>query len=553
MASCFWRYLLALAGRLAVLSLQYSMPPLVYMKLTCKEKEKDCLTDLAKMWGVLTTLEETSSDDRACAAWLSTLGWPSQQWAREQLLSLAEDSFEQVCPSTMSEIEKYADSILSTLPIENLFNKARELASRNRRGQLEPLGLWHHSVFGFGCLAEHGLQPPPITPVAEAVAARAVPPKSSKYKDSECSIADEQFDDLCSPSPTWPAINAEGMTMNGLRWQLAMETSGCWEKMSKSWLSLLVQPGQLVLHRDQRLAALVLHSSPSGFLTCRAPVTKVGDKHFLSVNSASLKEGITFRVVERVGDWKVAAAEPLPPTALSASGRAGFHGPVILKFGKADHLVRAAAKIGFRNMPVFFLQGLLDELGVPTIAGSRPRSEVSLVEALARHALPDCTDKDIEAAMSARHLVLASAGQEASPLLEQKFRDEVLEEEDFEVAELQREYNKAVDQLQAKRVADEHRQKLLQCVFASRGRDASSSSSAPGVAKPRRFVPQVPDGYSRADAQTMCPSGYQISKDLKENRWRVLHSSGTKSKSYGKGTRLSDFEAMKWFLLQCWR
>ena len=51
----------------------------------------------------------------------------------------------------------------------------------------------------------------------------------------------------------------------------------------------------------------------------------------------------------------------------------------------------------------------------------------------------------------------------------------------------------------------------------------------------------------------MCPPGYQISKDLKENRWRVLHSSGTKSKSYGKNTRLSDFEAMKWLLLQCWR
>ena len=118
-ARSFWRYVLALAGRLAVLSLQYRMPPLVYVQLTCEEKRKDCLEDLAKMWEV-STLEETSLDDTACAAWLSTLGWPSQQWAREQLLSLAEDSFEQVCPSTVSGIEKYAGSILSTFPIREL-------------------------------------------------------------------------------------------------------------------------------------------------------------------------------------------------------------------------------------------------------------------------------------------------------------------------------------------------------------------------------------------------------------------------------------------------
>lgn len=47
----------------------------------------------------------------------------------------------------------------------------------------------------------------------------------------------------------------------------------------------------------------------------------------------------------------------------------------------------------------------------------------------------------------------------------------------------------------------------------------------------------------------------KIAKDLRENRWKVEASfmSSSKSKSYGRDTGLSDYEALKTVLLHAWR
>jgi hypothetical protein len=79
------------------------------------------------------------------------------------------------------------------------------------------------------------------------------------------------------------------------------------------------------------------------------------------------------------------------------------------------------------------------------------------------------------------------------------------------------------------------------------------AAEAGGKKPPRKFVPKVADGYTKEGAQTLVPLGYRIHKDLEENRWRIMApGGGGKSKSYGTGTGLSDYDAMKTVILVVW-
>eukprot|EP00971_Amphidinium_carterae_P208121 4129506-Amphidinium_carterae.1 len=86
---------------------------------------------------------------------------------------------------------------------------------------------------------------------------------------------------------------------------------------------------------------------------------------------------------------------------------------------------------------------------------------------------------------------------------------------------------------------------------------ASSSSETKPPPKSRTFVTYRADGYSQDEASALFPDTARIFKDLKENRWRVLSkvlpNSGTKSKSWGKRSGISDFSAMLFVLKAAWQ
>lgn len=90
---------------------------------------------------------------------------------------------------------------------------------------------------------------------------------------------------------------------------------------------------------------------------------------------------------------------------------------------------------------------------------------------------------------------------------------------------------------------------------------AASSSSSAGGPRPRRFVARPAQGYSREQAQECCPPSCRISKDdRRENRWRiraeylpVLGMGTGRSKSYGKGDTVSDYDAMVVVRTMAWR
>ena len=75
-----------------------------------------------------------------------------------------------------------------------------------------------------------------------------------------------------------------------------------------------------------------------------------------------------------------------------------------------------------------------------------------------------------------------------------------------------------------------------------------------GWSEARKFSPRRAHGYSRDAAADLVPPGCKITKDMKENRWKISAPwmATTKSKSWGTGTQLDDYDAMKFVILVAW-
>ena len=90
------------------------------------------------------------------------------------------------------------------------------------------------------------------------------------------------------------------------------------------------------------------------------------------------------------------------------------------------------------------------------------------------------------------------------------------------------------------------------------GAAASSSSSSSGPGAPaRRFNPIECKSWSATEARKLLPpKGFTISKDLRENRWRLgsrFVLEGQCSKSYGRNSVGDDYQALHFLLRLAWR
>ena len=82
-----------------------------------------------------------------------------------------------------------------------------------------------------------------------------------------------------------------------------------------------------------------------------------------------------------------------------------------------------------------------------------------------------------------------------------------------------------------------------------------ASSSAFAQPRRRKFYPLVTDGWTQAKAKEHLPQGcgYGVTKDTKENRWRCRGRGMAEiSRSYGKGSGITDWEAMVTVLNYVW-
>lgn len=235
----------------------------------------------------------------------------------------------------------------------------------------------------------------------------------------------------------------------------------------------------LVMQRGEKSAQLVLRSSDAGFLHCRAPIIQCGDAYFVRFGEETIVNEVRFNFVGTLSDWKVASAEPVPLAELPANVEPPHAGFIALRFRKPETLLKAAARVGFRGLGVVHLRRLFQQ-EVPPRPGSRPKSEVAFVDALVRHVFPGCDDGFVEVALQARNPDWSSMWRESSPIFENRFRDEVLDEGDFELAEIKQEYEREMAKVKAQKAATE---KKLSTLWSSRR--GGGAVAVPGAGHPR--------------------------------------------------------------------
>ena len=145
----------------------------------------------------------------------------------------------------IAEIEEHIRTQWISLLCENIINEGRRLTKHASTSKFGPLFLWHAVTLGSPMCADHGRPPVPLTNTARNVGGPTVPKDLFEYKDDDCSIPNGDLQDLTSEKPSWPTMSPKFVKETGL----------ATTAISKSYVSLLVMPGMLVLKATEKVAS----------------------------------------------------------------------------------------------------------------------------------------------------------------------------------------------------------------------------------------------------------------------------------------------------------
>ena len=212
-------------------------------------------------------------------------------------------------------------------------------------------------------------------------------------------------------------------------------------------------------------------------------------------------------------------------------------------------LLKHAALTGFRNLTVTFLKKLHAHLQVPWVQGNKPNTEVPLVMALLKFVLGQgVTKQTLEQAMSAREKTGMNAKLVADTFV--FGQTDLSDDEECLLIDNDDDVRKQFEKLKAQHEAAQKRDQ------ARRDKMALMQPEAPTLApKAKSLVTALMTGYTAKEASKWLPQYASLYKDSsRENRWRVRSKFWPeKNYSYGKGSFVNDYGAMKLCILHAWK
>lgn len=546
-----WAMVQHLSGQLLLTGMAYQMPPLSFLRLLdpVDANRQEALATCRRDWEALQALEATSLESGACQSFTTALLVGKQQFSRELYVRLAEVGFDMVPADVRSDLLGFSRSYLSSLICEQFFNEMREAAGDNRAKRMEAFNMYHTMARASKSLHEFDRPPLVVTSAARAAAPPKLPPSTFCAEPNKFSLGPEVLDGLMSPTPSWPTMSPQRLKLVPMAWELMRAHNGNWAEMQNSFLSLLIQPGSLVCKPGEKVGRLVLCATHFGALTYRMALRPES-----VIELAPLaRESVEFVSVDNPSRWKIVATRV---EAIAPGGGAAGKAAIVLKHdGSAEPLLRHACRRGFRGLTIEHLRRLCR---VVEVSEPRPATEARLLNTLAVAIMKDeATEDFLKQAMVARHecadasahiqptKIFATDGGVGDALDVEFSDDEVVEEQ---IKRLREQKAKAARQ-QAERV---------QAVEGLRS-SATSSSAAPkatGERAARKFVAVQGDGITAAAAKAYLPPDCALSKDDKrENRWRLRMkwSNAERSKSYGRRSECTDWEAMTFLIQLAWR
>eukprot|EP00971_Amphidinium_carterae_P340894 6479425-Amphidinium_carterae.1 len=248
--------------------------------------------------------------------------------------------------------------------------------------------------------------------------------------------------------------------------------------------------------------------------------------------------------------------------------------------GMSHNMIKFCAKRGFETLNFKQLQTLANDMCMPASPDPRRETEAEILQRMLHHVLgTDSTDAVLKQALDCRNLTLDSdsavdvqAHLGDAPLLDDAAAsdDEQPDALDEEVLDAwaQKELSKAAARERSEvhpHIYDKHwkesvglaERPVQQSSSSSTAAAAASTTAANTTPGGRKFNPVPCKSYSAKEAKQFLPEkGFALSKDVRENRWRLVTDypvTEQKSKSYGKTSIEDDHGALLFVLRNAWR
>lgn len=260
-AAKLYRFTVALVGQRLMLSMWYShnLPGMLVLLLSPNpDVVKSCLGKLALIWKYLCEAEQLGHTDTFVAGSLKQIMWPGFVWVREQLIVLAECRFEGVPTEVKQSLTSLFRGWLTTKPIEDAMNVLTARMESNPMKKCQSKTRWH-SLVTSSLVKDYDCKPPPVTQAVKQVALTALPASIFSATCADFSLGMDELKTISSDT-TWPSPNAASWNQASYFMACLLEVCGDWGCVKTSWLSLLVEPGVILMNSTKPYCPVVVIS-----------------------------------------------------------------------------------------------------------------------------------------------------------------------------------------------------------------------------------------------------------------------------------------------------
>ncbi|CAK9038439.1 Uncharacterized protein SCF082_LOCUS22618 [Durusdinium trenchii] len=566
------KYLLALVSELVQTHYLFAAPPLNFLRLLTDNADErtSALTNLEQEWRHLEKVETAAQKQPEAKEWLTRCIYPQLTLVREFYIRLEEVAFKHVPDDMVQDLRQLQSSHHSTLLIENTFNKLRQVEKTLPNGRMSNAQIYY--TCANAPQQQQFQRPGPSMATLERVTPAPIREHLFTGTNLETSVSKEALDRILSPEKgEWRSTNAHGFKAAAQLWHGMQAQKGEWSSIQKSVYDDLVEPGTLIVENGTSSSYLVLCCTGCGVCVWRSPI----DKRTRTFQLAAPGPGkVRYIHISDPTAWKSYSVEAQPPPfELSEADKlAGLQRGLRLALGQETRsLYHFAAQRGFNTLNLSKLRLLVKMRGsiLPRTASAKACLEVLLQDAFGEKYKPSMLDE-----ISARRDKAATTHTtDNTGILEINVDDHFGDNDDLEDDAIMEAYSQLREENKMRQQQETQRKRDLEdktrhdstkrarttTTNPAAGHDATgSASSSRPAGSGRTFNPLPSEGYTVAQAQALAPPGCKIEKDTKrENRWtatsKMLPGSGVVSRSYGRGSKRTQNEALKLVLSIAWR
>ena len=546
---CMWSLVMHTCGSLSALHGHYQRIPAKFLGLL-RDDKTDLLAWHKRLWSAMNNMEMAAVADKKAAQALTDMGVFDLHWCRAILTNLFEYDFEQVSKKVEADIKLYANHFWTTLLLERGFNFCREASKQNKKGAFGAQAVWHQFVYGCDVMRDHERAPIVPTEVARAQSAYIDPRTFQPWEEDSAFPSDKLLPLTQTDQGGCRATSTQSLKTAPLALLGMVEEDGNWQRLQRSFFSLLVQPGDVLMINSDKSAHLVLYTSAKGCWVYKT------NPRYINKNDIVIefqKSGVSALRSQAICDhtqFRGVVVTCIHPGAHPGAKLPNAPATALLVASTAKPLIEHAADTGFRGMSLEFIK-LCCRAEIVKHDGDPPRTENEWVAALVRHVYLGCSDERVQAAIVARGSRNTTwEDLKSSQLFEagaKEWVEDIIGSEDL-FADLRKEEEKA----ERHRVAMAKASTVAAPVVLG-GAASSSSAPVPASVGPKKITcTKVVIGI--VWARSLMPPSYSLVWEPSTSSWRIKskYMIGGRSRAACPSTGETQWGALKFVLTLAW-